>query len=154
VPVEETPPVTLLGFNVTEETALDTTRNAVVLTVVPPAEAETPTAVVLVTGMVLAVNVALVWPAGTDTLAGTVTSDVLALESVTATVPPLGAAPFNVTVPVAGVPPGMLPANDTWASSGNTVMSTFKVEPPKAAEIRTSVVAVTALVPIVKDAVV
>jgi len=60
VPVEEMPPVTLLGFNVTEETAVETTRNTVVLTVVPPDEADTPTAVVCVTGAVLAVKVTLV----------------------------------------------------------------------------------------------
>jgi hypothetical protein len=44
------------------------------------------------------------------TLAGTVTSEVFALESAT-TEPPLGAGLFNVTVPVAGVPPGTLPLN-------------------------------------------
>ena len=87
------------------------------------------------------------------TLAGTVTREVLALESVT-TVPPLGAAPFNVTVPLAGLPPGTLPPNDTWASSGNTVTSAFNVTPLKAAEMRTFVVAVTELVPIANEAVV
>ena len=60
VPVEELGPTKLLGFNVTDETALDTTRNTVVLTVVPPDEAETTTPVVCVTGAVLAVKVALV----------------------------------------------------------------------------------------------
>ena len=59
VPVEDTPPVTLLGFNVTEETALETTRKSVVLTVVPPAEAETVTPVVCVTGCVLALKLTL-----------------------------------------------------------------------------------------------
>src|SRR5712691_1742524 len=54
VPVEDTPPVTVLGFSVTEETAVETTRNSVVLTVVPPAEADTTTPVVCVTGCVLA----------------------------------------------------------------------------------------------------
>src|ERR1044071_7707294 len=50
LPVEETPPVTVLGVSVTEDTAVDTTRNSVVLTVVPPAEAVTTTPVVCVTG--------------------------------------------------------------------------------------------------------
>ena len=60
VPVEETPSATLLGFKVTEETALETTRNKVWVTVVPFREAEITTLVVVVTGAVLAVKVALV----------------------------------------------------------------------------------------------
>ena len=60
VAVEELGPTKLLGFSVTEETALETTRNTFVVTVVPPDEADTPTAVVCVTGAVLAVKVALV----------------------------------------------------------------------------------------------
>jgi hypothetical protein len=53
---------------------------------------------------VLTVNVRLVLPAGTVTLAGTVATDGLLLDSVT-TLPPDGAAPVNVTVPCAAVPP-------------------------------------------------
>jgi len=87
------------------------------------------------------------------TLAGTVTREVLALERVT-TVPPVGAGPFNVTVPVAGLPPGTLPLKSTCASSGNNVMSALNVDPLNAAEIRTFVVAVTELVPIANEAVV
>ena len=49
------------------------------------------------------VKVALVAPAGTVTLAGTVAA-VFVLESVT-TAPPAGAGPFNVAVPVREVPP-------------------------------------------------
>jgi hypothetical protein len=153
VAVDEAGPMTVPGLKVTDETARDTTRNTVVLTVVPPEEAETLTPVVCVTGWVLAVKSTLVWPAGTVTLPGTVTSDVLALANAT-TVPPLGAAPFNVTVPVPGVPPGTLPANETCASSGNSVMSVADVVPLNAAEIRTFVVAVTELVAIANDAVV
>jgi hypothetical protein len=153
VAVDEAGPMTAFGLNVTDETARDTTRNTVVLTVVPPEEADTFTPVVCVTGWVLAVKSTLVWPAGTVTLAGTVTSEVLPLASATA-VPPLGAAPFNVTVPVPGVPPGTLPANETCASSGNSVMSVADVVPLNDAEIRTFVVAVTELVAIANDAVV
>lgn len=64
----------------------------------------TSTAVVVLTGLVVVVNVALVWPAGTVTFAGTAASEGLVLASVT-TVPPLGAALRNVTVPVDVVPP-------------------------------------------------
>jgi len=60
VAVEEAGPVTVLGLKVTEETAVETTRNRLVLTVTPPDEAETATAVVCVTGAVLAVKVTLV----------------------------------------------------------------------------------------------
>src|SRR6266850_2100089 len=153
VAVEETPPVTVLGFSVTEETAVETTRNSVVLTVVPPEEAVTTTPVVCVTGWVLAVKLTVVCPAGTVTLAGTVTRDVFPLESVT-TSPPLGAAPPSPTVPVAGVPPGALPLNITYDSSGYIVMSAANVEPLYAAEMRTLVVAVTELVPMENDALV
>ena len=56
------------------------------------------------TALVLTVNVALVAPAGTVTLEGTVAAAVLLLESTTCA-PPAGAAPLNVTVPVEELPP-------------------------------------------------
>ena len=57
-----------------------------------------------VTVLVLTLNVAIVEPAETVTLAGTVATFVLLLDSVT-TAPAAGAGPFNVTVPVEVVPP-------------------------------------------------
>jgi hypothetical protein len=56
------------------------------------------------TRWVLTVKLALVWPADTVTLDGTVATDVLLLESVTVT-PPEGAAAERVTVPVELFPP-------------------------------------------------
>src|SRR5437773_108259 len=56
-------------------------------------------AVDAVTALVVIVNVALVAPAATVTLEGTVAAAVLLLESATVA-PPAGAAPLNVTVPV------------------------------------------------------
>lgn len=56
-----------------------------------------------VTALVLAANVALVDPAATATLVGTVDDDEL-LERLTIAPPP-GAAPLRVTVPVEKVPP-------------------------------------------------
>lgn len=50
------------------------------------------------TALVLMVNVALVAPAGTLTLEGTLTA-VLLLDSVTCA-PPAGAGPLNITIPV------------------------------------------------------
>ena len=48
---------------------------------------------------VFTVNVALVLPAGTVTLAGTLAAAALLLESITCA-PPAGAGPLRVTVPV------------------------------------------------------
>jgi hypothetical protein len=56
------------------------------------------------TALVLTVNVALVSPAATVTLAGTLAPVVLLLESVTCT-PADGAGPPSVTVPVEDCPP-------------------------------------------------
>jgi hypothetical protein len=56
------------------------------------------------TALVLTVNVALVAPAATVTLGGTVAAAVLLLESATVA-PPAGAARLSVTVPVEEFPP-------------------------------------------------
>ena len=56
------------------------------------------------TGVVLTENVALVAPAGTETVPGTVAVEEL-LASVTVA-PPVGATAPNVTVPVDELPPG------------------------------------------------
>src|SRR5215831_10459783 len=63
--------------------------------------------VAVLTALVVIVNVALVAPAGTTTLAGTCATAVLLLLSVTVA-PPVGAAPLNVTVPCELLPPTTL----------------------------------------------
>ena len=61
------------------------------------------TGVEVVTALVLTVKVALLAPAGTVTLEGTVATPLLLESSICA--PPIGAAPLSVTVPVEGDPP-------------------------------------------------
>jgi hypothetical protein len=56
------------------------------------------------TALVLKVNDALVTPAATITLEGTLATAVLLLERATCA-PPAGAGPLNVTVPVEEFPP-------------------------------------------------
>src|SRR5689334_16071098 len=77
--------------------------------------------VVVVTAVVVAENVALVCPAATVTLAGTVATAVLLLPSSTVA-PPVGAAPFSVTVPCELPPPvtlgGVMDTEETASARG------------------------------------
>ena len=75
----------------------------VALFVTPPAVAETVTEVLDEPGDVLTMNVAELPSGGTVTLAGTVATEGLLLDSAT-TVPPAGAGPLRVTVPVEELP--------------------------------------------------
>ena len=77
------------------------------------------TGVEAVTALVFTENVALVDPAATVTLDGTV-AELLLLERFTV-LPPLGAAPLRVTVPVEEEPPFTLPGVSVTAeSTGDT----------------------------------
>jgi hypothetical protein len=102
VPVEDVPPITEVGARVTELAVAAVTVNVAVWTVlrVPVIVTEALAA----TGLVVTVNVAVVAFAATATLAGTCAAAVLLLDRVT-TAPPVGAGPFNVTVPVEEAPP-------------------------------------------------
>jgi hypothetical protein len=107
VPVEVcAPPVTLVGFSVSEESVEEeawgrTVSEAVLVT--PAYDAEMVTGVDVVTALLVTVNVALVAPAATVTLVGTLAAP-LSLESTTCA-PPLGADPLRVTVPIEEDPP-------------------------------------------------
>jgi len=91
--------------------------------------------------LVFTVNVALLNPARTVTLAGTVATEVLLLESAT-TAPPAGAGPLSVTVPVEELPPVVLDGFNISEvrAGGSTVIVAVCVAPPNAAVI-TAVVA-------------
>ena len=85
------------------------------------------------TGFVVIVNVALLAPAATVTLDGTVAANVLSLLSDTSA-PPTGAGPLSVTVPVEGLPPttldGFTPSELNTAATGVTVRGAVLVIPP------------------------
>src|SRR3989442_692723 len=97
------------------------------------------------TALVAMLNVALVAPAETVTLGGTLAAGLL-LKSVTCA-PPAGAGPFSVTVPEAGLPPvtlaGLMPSDEITA--GTTVKAAVCVAPPDEPEIVADVDAATAL---------
>jgi hypothetical protein len=100
VPVElAAPPSTLVGFMVTEMTDGGTTVRIADCAGVTSTFAEIDTGVETATASGVTVNVVDMELAGTVTLARTVAAPGVPLVSVT-TVPPAGAALFNVTVPV------------------------------------------------------
>lgn len=99
------------------------------------------------TRFVLAVNVALVNPAGTVTLDGTLVAAVLLLVSAT-TAPPAGAGPLSVTVPAEELPPVVLDGfiASEVSTGGSTVIVAVCVTPLNAAEMVAVVAALTAFV--------
>src|SRR5712691_4544302 len=130
------------------------------------AERETPpnvpvivTGVEAVTAVVLIAKFTLRAPAATVTLAETLATVVLLLDSVTMA-PPVGAAVVSVTVPVLPVPPttlvGLTVTEDRVGAAGTglTVSTAVRVTPPKVPEIDNAVVAVTLIVVIEKVALV
>src|SRR5258708_6556662 len=109
------------------------------------------TEVEVVTASVVTVNVALVAPPVTVTLAGTVAAAVLLLMR-EMTAPPPGAGPLKVTGPVEGDPPGALVGVSVDVGSvgpedgGVTVRAAVRVTPEYDAESVTEVEEVTASV--------
>jgi len=107
VPVTWVPPTTVLELSVTPETAGPVASGVTASVkdrVAEPWEAVMSAEVLAVTGLVATVNVAVLSPSATVTLAGTLATDVSPLESVTTT-PPAVAGAVNVTVPVEEDPP-------------------------------------------------
>jgi hypothetical protein len=128
VAVDCPPPVTVLGFKVSDVNAATVTVRVVVrvapYTPVIVTDVEAPTPLVVI------VNVAVLAPAGIVTLAGTSAAAVLLLCRVT-TAPPAGAGPFKVAVPVELFPPttdaGLLVTDDSVAAV--TVRVVVRVTP-------------------------
>ena len=100
VPRDVLPPCTLVGLTVRDDNAGAFTVSTA--EVIPPAVIVE--VVVDETGVVVMVKLAVVAPALTVTLNGTWAADVRLELSVTA-MPPVGAAPVRLTVPVEETPP-------------------------------------------------
>ena len=120
----DVPPGTLAGLTETADNEAGGGGGvtlSVAVFVAPPFTPVIVTGVDAPTAVVVTLNVALVAPAATVTLAGAVTTAVLLLDSVT-TAPPVGAALVNVAVPCDALPPttlaGLSPIADSAAAAG------------------------------------
>jgi hypothetical protein len=151
VPVDEVPPTTEFGDTDTPLRPAGLTDKDAVLTVLP-CVAEIVTLVEVETEVVATVKVADVAPATTVTLDGTLAVELLEARPMTA--PPAGAALYNVTVPVAEVPPSTdVGETDTpLKPSGLTASVAVLVDPFSVAEIVALLEVVTEVVVIVKVA--
>jgi len=156
VPVEVFPPVTSIGFRINWETL---TLDAGVMVreacaELDPSVAVITAVVVVVTDVVVTVKEALVLPAATVTLLGTL-ADPLLLESDT-TAPPEGAFAVRTTVPVKLSPPVTVetrPTEETLGTQelpGFTVSLVDTVAPPDCAKICTTSLVLVHKVPIEK----
>ena len=109
-----------------------------------------------VTVRVVIANVAVVAPAATVTLAGTVPI-VVELDASVTTAPPVGAARVSVTVPVTATPPvaaaTLVVTVESAATGGVTVIAAVPLEPFVDAVIVTAVFAATVPAVIVNVAV-
>jgi hypothetical protein len=155
VPCDDEPPVTLVGFKVTVVTANAGVMVREVSKELAPMVAVIDTFVVEVTDDVVTVNEAVVLPAATVTLPGTLAA-VLLLESET-TSPPEGAAALRVTVPVELFPPTTVVGfNVILETVGPQAVLAFTVKlaetfaPPDEAKIGTVKLALLHSVPIEK----
>jgi hypothetical protein len=150
VPVELLPPVTVVGLRVSEERL---TAGAEVMVrkacwTLDPSVAVIAAVKVPVTGVVVTVNEALVLPAATVTLLGTL-AELLLLES-DITAPPEGAAPFSVTVPWEDEPPVTL----VGFTVTEVITRVGVIVSEACCELLPSVAVITAVVVEVTDAVV
>src|SRR6185503_496528 len=123
VPTELAPPVRVAGASESEPTTGGWMVSAAVC-VVPPKEAEIVTGVAAATALVVTGKVAVLVPAATVTLAGTLAAPLLLASATCA--PPEGAGPLNVTVATEAVPPVTFAGATTsdctpgWAAAAGT----------------------------------
>ena len=101
VPVDGTPPFTVVGLSV-RDASWGARTDSEAVRVMPLRDAETVTVVLLVTGAVVIVKFAVLAPAGTVTLAGTAAAALLSLNETNVFT---AALPLSVTVPVDDEPP-------------------------------------------------
>ena len=145
VPVELLPPTTLAGATLTADRAAGVTVRPAVW-VAPTATPVIVTDVEDATAREVTVNVAVVAPEATVTLAGTVAAAVFEEDRVTTT-PPAGAGAVRVTVPVDGEPPTTLAGarltEERLTGTGLTVSGADHVEVCNENEIVTGDVAAT-----------
>jgi hypothetical protein len=151
VPVEETPPITVVGLMVTLERDGGLIVN-VAFDVLPDSVAEMVSVATDATARVVTVNVPEVAPATTVTVPGTVA--LAALELSVIAIPPVGAGPLRVTVPVEEVPPVTVAGESVRPVSvgGLIVRLAVKVVEPSVPPIVADVVDATAVVVTVKVA--
>ena len=133
VPVEETPPMTDVGATLTALTVGGTIVKVAELVLVPRV-AVIEAGVLVATPVVVIVNVPVIDPDGTVTVAGTVAAALLDVRLTT--VPPVPAVAPSVTVPVDDVPP----VTDVGLTATATVLAGCTVraaeaEPPFAAAV-------------------
>ena len=154
VPCDAVPPVTLAGLTASDDNeavggGVDGDINITALRLTPPNPPPMVADVTAVTDTVLTVNVALVAPAATITLPGTVAALVLLLVSMT-TAPPAGAEPVSVTVPCEAAPPvtltGLTASDDNESAGGApgfTIRGASCCTPPAVAKTVSAVCVVT-----------
>ena len=161
VPVDELPPTTVVGFNESAESVAAGGGGFTASVAERDAPANVPVIVAVVdadTAVVDTAKLALLWPAGTVTLAGTTATALFDDRATEA--PPLGAAEVKTTVPVDGLPPttpgGFTETVDSPNGGGGpdgfTVRVADRVTPLKVAVSVTSVDCATANVRIRKSA--
>ena len=131
VPVELVPPVTVPGLKLTPATVSEGTTVAFPVTVVPLVVAMTVTGVLAATEPPVTGKVWVLEFAGTTTLAGVGNALVLLLLRATV-IPPMGAGPVSVTVPVVTCPETTLAGLKTSVevTGGLTVSGAEMLEPP------------------------
>lgn len=154
VPVELLPPLTLVGFSVSDESATPPLAGVIASEAcceLLPSVAVITAVVVLVTDVVVTVKFADVEPDETVTLLGTLADELLLLKLTTE--PPEGAGELNVTVPVELFPPTTLVGFNVTEETVGPLLAGVMVS-EACCELLPSVAVINAVVVLVTDVVV